>query len=37
MKKQINETEINGTIYVPKNSVKNETIIYKGEKTINWT
>ena len=34
MKQKINELEINGTIYVPKDSIKNETIIFTGQQTV---
>lgn len=34
MKQQINEMEINGAIYVLKDSIKNETIEFTGDETV---
>lgn len=34
MKQKINEVEINGTIYVPKSSVKEEVINFTGEESV---
>ena len=34
MKQQINEMEINGSIYVLKDSIKNETIEFTGDETV---
>lgn len=34
MKQEIKELEINGTIYIPKGSVKREVINFTGEETV---
>jgi len=34
MKQDIKELEINGVLYIPKDSIKNEIIEFTGEKTI---